>query len=52
MQAVFWTSVVANAVRNLIDAGMRSGDIAVYTMLREAGIIPIDWHKPARKKRK
>ena len=43
VQAVFWTSVIANCVRGLIDAGMRSGDLTVYTMLRDAGIIPIDW---------
>lgn len=45
VQGVFWTSVVANAVRNLIEAGMRSGNIGVYTMLREAGVAPLTQYR-------
>jgi hypothetical protein len=47
VQAVFWTSVIANAVRKLIEDGMtpKAGGLAVYTMLREAGIAPLTQYR-------
>lgn len=54
VQAVFWTSVMANIVRKLIEDGMRPGDLAVYTMLRESGIAPLTQYRqpPSKKARK
>lgn len=54
VQAVFWTSVIANGVRAMIEDGMRAGNIGVYTMLRESGIAPLTQYRqpPAPKKAK
>jgi hypothetical protein len=53
VQGVFWTSVIANIVRKLIEDGMRSLDVGVYTMLRESGIAPLTQYRepPATKKK-
>lgn len=54
VQAVFWTSVMANIVRKLVEDGMRPGNLAVYTMLRESGIAPLTQFRqvPPKKARK
>jgi len=44
VQAVFWHPTIAQCLRNLI-AGRGVPELAVYTMLREAGILPLpEWH--------
>lgn len=51
VHAVFWTAAIANVVRKLIEDGMRPGDLAVYTMLRESGIAPLTQFRQPRKSR-
>lgn len=52
VQAVFWTQTIASLTRDLVDHGMRTQDLAVYTMLRAAGIIPLTWSEKAKAKAK
>ncbi len=41
--AVTWHVTTARLLRDLLDTGMRMGDVGVYTMLREAGLAPVVW---------
>lgn len=56
VHAVFWTRTIAGLTQQLVDHGMRMNELAVYTMLRTAGIIPVTWpeepKKPKKPKRK
>jgi len=55
VQGVFWTSVMANLMRVLVEDGMRPkvDGLAVYTMLRDSGIAPLtQFRAPPRPKRK
>lgn len=40
VQGVFWTRTMAEIVCKLVENGMKPGDLAAYTLLREAGVAP------------
>lgn len=51
VQGVFWTRTMAEIVCKLVENGMKPGDLAAYTLLREAGVAPTTQYRDLKKRR-